>query len=282
MKTGLVNQDNKWFYYDENGQMLNSTWKEINSKWYYFYSTGIMAAACWVQDNNRWYYVGANGVMETGWIQLNNIWYYLIESSNPSQGEYKGVMVSDCTRNINGTEYNFNADGSLINNSYAYTVSDNLVNFVKNYEGFSSTAYYDGTGYTDAQLTIGYGTTKASVPEAFPNGADSTCTEAEACKWLKQEIDKMALTIKSKLNDYNLSLNQNQFDALCSFAYNCGTSALFSSTLWKNIISGCRDSTLKANFQAWSKAGGVTLKGLYNRRTEEYDMFSNADYTRNL
>ncbi len=303
MTTGWINQNDKWFYYDENGnlvrnnwnqskgnwyyldetgQMVNGSWKEINLSWYYFYPTGIMAAACWIQDNDRWYYVDTNGAMQTGWIQLNNVWYYLIESSNPSQGEYKGVMISNCTRIINGKEYTFNEDGSLKNNFCSGTVSEDLVNFVKSYEGFSAKAYYDGTGYTDAQLTIGYGTTKASVPEAFPNGINSTCTEAEACEWLKQEIDKMAWTIKCKLTTYNIDLNQNQFDALCSFSYNCGTNALFSSTLWKNIISGCRDSTLKTNFQAWSKAGGATLKGLYNRRTEEYEIFANANYTRNL
>lgn len=274
--------NNKWYYLGADGAMICSTWKEINSKWYYFYSTGIMAAACWIQDKNNWYYLGANGAMQTGWIQLNNKWYYLLETSNVSMREYKGAMVSNCTRIINGKEYIFNLDGSLEDNYCSGTVSDDLVNFVKSYEGFSATAYYDGTGYTDAQLTIGYGTTKVSTPDAFANGTSSTCTEAEACVWLKQEINKMAATIKDKLDANGVTLNQNQFDALCSFSYNCGTSALFNSTLWKNIISGVRDSTLKDNFTVWSKAGGKTMQGLLNRRTEEYEMFANADYVRSL
>lgn len=54
---------------------------------------------------------------------------------------------------------------------------------------------------------------------------------------------------------------------------------------YKNVVVKYIQSfnvLLKANFQAWSKAGGVTLRGLYNRRTEEYNIFANSDYTRNL
>lgn len=275
--------NNQWFYLDENGDMLYNTWKEIESKWYFFNTTGRMASACWVKDNDRWYYIGSNGAMQTGWIQLNNTYYYLEEISIPLQGQYKGAMVEACTKIINGVEYSFNADGSMVNDlSNSGTISNYGINFIKTYEGFSAKAYYDGTGYTDKQLTIGYGTTKASVEDAFPNGTSSTCTEEEACVWLKQEVDKMASSIKAKLDSYGVTLNQNQFDALCSFSYNCGTGALFNSTLWRNIISGVRDSTLKGNFQAYSYASGEFYQGLYNRRTEEYEMFISADYSRDL
>ena len=264
---------NKWYYLDENGDMLYSTWKQINSKWYYFYDTGIMAAACWIKDNDRWYYVGANGGMQTGWIQLNNKWYYLTEKSNPTIGEWLGQMVSNCTKTINGKSYAFNADGSWIDNSVsAGNVSDKLVNFVKSYEGFRANKYADAAGV----MTIGYGTIKPAYV------ALGTITEAQATQFLKEEIDEKAAQIKARLDANGVRLSQNQFDALCSFAYNCGLGALYGSTLWRNILHGVRDSTLKANFTAWSKAGGRTMKGLLNRRIEEYQIFAYGDYTRNL
>jgi len=110
-------------------------------------------------------------------------------------------------------------------------------------------------------------------------------TEEQATCMLKEWINnKYAPVIKTDLDSKGVTLNQNEFDALVSFAYNCGTGALLSqSTLYKNVVTGVSYSdTIISNFQAWSNAGEQRLEGLYRRRTKEAAMFLNADYTENI
>jgi|GEM_PF-2218358 len=151
-------------------------------------------------------------------------------------------------------------------------VSSALVEFVKKYEGFSATPYYDAAGVR----TIGYGNTYGWIMNK------SSVTIAEATQALMEVANAMGVTISNDLKSKGITLTQRQFDALCSFAYNCGTGALFGSTLYSRICAGVRDSSLKANFEAWCHAGTQVLQGLLNRRREEYDMFMFGDYTRNL
>jgi GH24 family phage-related lysozyme (muramidase) len=152
-------------------------------------------------------------------------------------------------------------------------VSDALINFVKDYERFVDHAYDDGTGV----MTIGYGTTRKDLV------ALGTCTEEQATQWLKEEINDKASSIKADLDSKGVVLTQNQFDALASFAYNCGVDGLLKeSNLYNRICQGVRDESLRVNFTAWSKAGGSVMQGLLNRRNEECDMFLHADYIRNL
>ena len=87
----------------------------------------------------------------------------------------------------------------------------------------------------------------------------------------------------SLLTGWIQQLVQNEFDALISFAYNCGTGGLLGSTLYKNVCNGVRDiNTITSNFVAWSNGGGKRIEGLYRRRNKEADMFLNADYTGNI
>ncbi len=250
----------KWCLEDESTGKLLTGWQKIDDKWYYFKSNGAMSTG-WIQDKDKWYYLESNGVMKKGWLQDNNKWYYL---------DADGAMLSKCSSVIDGKSYSFDADGVLLKNPSS--ISDKLVEFVKSYEGFRSKVYIDVAGIP----TIGYGSTKKEYV------ALGTITEIQATQFLKEVLNSIALQIKASLDNKGVILTQNQFDALCSFAYNCGVAGLLGSTLYNRIISGVRDSSLKDNFTAWSKAGGKTLQGLLNRRIEEYQMFANADYIRNL
>ena len=69
------------------------------------------------------------------------------------------------------------------------------------------------------------------------------------------------------------NLNQNQFNALVSFAYNVGTGNFSSSTLLKKVNRNPDDLTIKDEFLRWNKAGGKVLNGLTNRRNEEADLY---------
>jgi GH24 family phage-related lysozyme (muramidase) len=250
----------KWCLEDETSGILLTGWQQVEGKWYYLNSNGTMVTG-WLKENDKWYYLDNNGVMKVGWLQDNNKRFYLGKD---------GVMIANCISVIDGKSYSFSADGALIENTSL--VSDKLVDFVKHYEGFRATSYIDPAGVK----TIGYGTTKKEYV------ALGEITEVQATQFLKEEINGMAKKIKTSLDSKGVVLTQNQFDALCSFAYNCGVGGLLGSTLYSRILAGVRDSSLKDNFAAWSKAGGKILQGLLNRRIEEYQIFANADYIRNF
>lgn len=214
----------------------------------------------WKKVNDQWYYLNPNGAMATGWLKDKNKWYYLLAN---------GVMLCDCVKTIDNKEYKFDSNGALIET----LVSDTCIDFIKSWEGFSATPYRDEVGV----LTLGYGMTGKEIDGL------TEVTEEEATSMLKDWINnKYAPIIKSDLDNKGVTLKQNEFDALVSFAYNCGTVGLLGSTLYKRICEGIRDSSLISNFQAWSNGGGRRIEGLYRRRTKEAAMFLNADYTGNV
>lgn len=66
-------------------------------------------------------------------------------------------------------------------------------------------------------------------------------------------------------------LNQNQFDALVSFAFNlgCGNLREIADDLNKNDFTGAT-----ANMKQYVNAGGNVLPGLVRRRNAEVDLFN--------
>ncbi|MBN1062709.1 cell wall-binding protein [Clostridium botulinum] len=256
----------KWCVEGQDGKVIKG-WYEESGNWYYLNDEGVMQTG-WVKDKDElWYYMNSNGVMQTGWIELKGVWYYLEESSTG----YKGKCYIDCTATINGKQYTFDKDGHMLENSL---VSEACINFIKSWEGFFAKPYYDMVGV----LTLGYGMTGDEIKGL------SSITESKASDMLKDLINnKYAQIIKKSLDDKNISLKQNEFDALVSFAYNCGTAGLLGSTLYKNIVAGIRDkNTIISNFQAWSNGGGKRIEGLYRRRMKEAAMFLDSDYTGNV
>lgn len=251
----------KWCVEDDNGKIIKG-WYQDKDKWYYLNDEGIMQTG-WLKDKDGiWYYLELDGSMQTGWLKDNGKWYYL----EPTSNGYKGSMYCNCTKVIDGKEYKFNSSGAWIEDCL---VSNSLIEFIKSFEGYSSKVYKCSAGVS----TIGYGTTRK---ECVSKG---TCTKEQATQWLKEDIEVVAKAIKDK----GITLKQHEFDALVSFAYNCGTGALFGSTLWKNVKAGIRtESLIKSYLQVWSYAGKKKLQGLYNRRTKEANMFLYADYRGNI
>lgn len=139
------------------------------------------------------------------------------------------------------------------------------LDLIKKYEGFRANPYKCPAGVP----TIGYGATY------YPDGkrvkmTDSPITEKQASEMLKT----MVIPYEKAVDTYCVdSINQNQFDALVSFAYNVGTNALKNSTLLKKLNINANDPTIKDEFMKWTKAGGKTLKGLVTRRTEESTLY---------
>ena len=144
-------------------------------------------------------------------------------------------------------------------------VSDDCVDLVKKFEGFSSKPYL-----CPAKVpTIGYGTT------IYPNGqrvrlTDKNITEKEAKDILKHELNEFSKRVDAITVD---TINQSQFDALTSFAYNIGTGALRTSTLLKRVNAKTDDKNIRSHFMRWVNANGKPLNGLINRREAEADLY---------
>ena len=101
------------------------------------------------------------------------------------------------------------------------TVSENLITVLKQLEGFRANAYVSG-----GQWSIGYGT--AGSP-------GQTVTEAEADKALRAHLETVEAKVNAFAAKWNLSLSQQQLDALASFSYNVGIG-------WMNASGRLRDA----------------------------------------
>lgn len=111
-------------------------------------------------------------------------------------------------------------------------------------------------------LTIGYGCT-----EGIKEG--EVWTQQQAQDRFRSELVKHEAAVARMAT---VDLSQNQFDALVSFSYNCGTGALQKSTLLKKVNAGDFEGAGRA-FAAWNKGGGKVLPGLVRRRAAESALF---------
>ena len=135
--------------------------------------------------------------------------------------------------------------------------SQNGIDLIKKFEGVRLKAYKDAVGV----WTIGYGHTKG-----VKQGQTITAVQAESL--LKEDLAKF----EDHVTGYNAiyGFNQNEFDALVSFAFNVGS------------ISQLTNNGKRTRYQIeqkWSKycnAGGKQLTGLVTRRKAELKLFKTA------
>lgn len=144
-------------------------------------------------------------------------------------------------------------------------ISNDGVDLIKQFEGFSSKSYPDpATG--DRPYTIGYGTTRIN---GVPVELGMTCTEEEAFQWLGDDANDYLASIERLIK---VDLTQNQVDAIASFVYNVGCGNFEKSTLLKKINAqdwlGASQEFLK-----WNRANGKVMGGLTRRRKAESTMF---------
>ncbi|WP_039758428.1 lysozyme [Bartonella queenslandensis] len=139
-------------------------------------------------------------------------------------------------------------------------ITQNGLNLIKRFEGFSPTVYFCPAGYP----TIGYGHV-VKDNEDFSVGID----EARAIELLRQDAIIAELAV---LRLINVPLTSNQFDALVSFTYNLGGGALQSSTLRRKVNRG-EHNEAPEQFLRWVFAGGRKLKGLILRRQAEANLY---------
>lgn len=137
------------------------------------------------------------------------------------------------------------------------------IDLIKAFESFKPNAYYDKGGV----LTIGYGTTKYDKPDLTEK---STIDQATADSMLPQSVDK---NYGQKVLDIiKVPINDQQYSALASFAYNVGPTAFQNSTMLKKLNLGDYESASK-EFARWNKVKGKEEKGLTDRRAAEKALF---------
>lgn len=132
--------------------------------------------------------------------------------------------------------------------------SELLIEKIKEFEGYSNTAYRDSAGV----WTCGFGHTKGVT-------ATTTCVKSEAERWLREDLAPVEVYV----NTIEQVRTQGQYDALVDFGYNLGIGKLKSSTLLKKIKAGASTGEIQAEFSRWVYAGGKILKGLVKRREWE-------------
>lgn len=154
------------------------------------------------------------------------------------------------------------------------TASDEAIRILKLEEGFSAKPYWDY-----AQWTVGYGTRcpDSKLEEYKKNGISKEAAEA----LLRQQLDVFESEVNKFIAKSGISANQNQFDAMTLFSYNCGTGWIYQTTgvLYKAIVSGATGNDLINAFARWCYAGGEIKTFLLRRRLCEANMYINGEYS---
>lgn len=139
-------------------------------------------------------------------------------------------------------------------------INNDGLSLIKSFEGCKLTSYYCPAKV----LTIGYGHTGSDVKVGM------TITLQDAENLLKKDLEIFEQGVTKLVTS---KINENQFSALVSFAYNCGVGNLKNSTLLKRVNSNPSDPTIKEAFLMWNKASGKELAGLTRRRTSESSLY---------
>ncbi len=144
------------------------------------------------------------------------------------------------------------------------TVNKATLDLIKEFEGCKLTAYTDSVGV----WTIGYGTTAAAGLGITPK-AGMTITQAEAERLLLAGLGKFAAKIRPL---FTKPINDNEFGAFLSLAYNIGPGAFAKSSALRKFNAGDKAGAADA-ILLWDKAGGKVLRGLQRRRRAERALF---------
>lgn len=134
------------------------------------------------------------------------------------------------------------------------------INLIKQFEGCRLEAYKCPAGV----WTIGYGHT-GNVKQG------DKISQAQANAYLVADLAKF----ETNVNKYNskYSWNQNEFDALVSFAYNIGS-------IDQLVANGTRNrATIAEKILLYNKAAGKVLAGLTKRREAERSLFLSGKST---
>ncbi len=146
--------------------------------------------------------------------------------------------------------------------------SEACIQILKDMEGFIEKPMYDNGHYS-----VGYGS--SCEKDDYPDGI----TEEEADALLREFIEDMEEDLNNFSARFKFILNQNQFDALMLFTYNCGSGWMYSDGTFRTaVIEGKTGNSYIFALTQWTYADGGLSLGLVNRRLIEADMYLNGSY----
>lgn len=141
------------------------------------------------------------------------------------------------------------------------TTGPDGIALIKHFEGCVLKAYPDpATG--GEPITIGFGHTGGVR-------LGDTVTEAEAMTLLVLDLKRFEKGVDAAVHR---RLEQHQYDACISLAFNIGLGNFGNSTLVKKLNNG-DDAGAAVEFLRWDKAAGKQMRGLTRRRRAESYVF---------
>jgi len=160
----------------------------------------------------------------------------------------------------------------------ATKASDAVKEQIKFFEGFSPRAIWDNGAYT-----YGYGHRDEAIKEG------DTITKEEANMLFEQDIVRFEAAVVRFATKHQLTLKQNEFDALVSFLFNLGENYLqvieersltdSRYVLVNYLTSQCyTEEEMVAEWTSYCHSNGTVLQGLVARRTYEVNLFLYGSY----
>jgi lysozyme len=152
-------------------------------------------------------------------------------------------------------------------------LDDNGYKLIQGFEGLSLVPYLCKAKVA----TIGWGAT------FYPSGIKVTMQDKPislaTANWMFRTIaDRFAVDVDKLIK---ANLNQNQFNALVSIAYNIGIGSelpnrkggFIKSRLLKKVNINPNDPTIASEFAQWNKVGKIAVNGLTKRRAVEAKLY---------
>jgi GH24 family phage-related lysozyme (muramidase) len=140
-------------------------------------------------------------------------------------------------------------------------INNEGLQIIKDSEGLRLKAYRCSSNI----LTVGWGHTGPDVYES------TVITTERADLLLRQDVAKFEEMVRTMLS--NIKLNENQFSALVSLCFNCGSDPIRDGNTIRRCLDNKQYDKAADGFLLWVKGGGVTLPGLVTRRQRERELF---------
>ena len=158
-------------------------------------------------------------------------------------------------------------DGGSESSAAPKKTSDKGQNLIREFEGLRLESYLCPSNI----WTIGYGSTGPDVVEGLH------ITQAVANQMLVDDLKRFE---KGILDQIDVELDQNQFDALVSWAFNVGLGATADSTLRRRINWGEYINTvISEELPKWVNGPNGPLPGLVRRRDAEVQLATEGSFT---